>query len=210
MMAAELREKNVMRGFQRELQRHEEDMKAVDILHDAAFKGNMDAMQAMLVSKDEEAIIKSKDDKDGENGSLQVDRPHPKDGRTLLHSAAQGLPSGMVEFLTMPPYHANLEAKDFRGRTPLLHACSLGQSRIATRLIALGADEHTEDDEGMGAGVVAAQAGHISMVLWLHNCAGVKVHAPTKDGRTALHMAAFAGQTHGIVLAAHFRKKIEV
>lgn len=183
-------QKDVMKGFQRELKQREESFNTLDLLHDAAFKGNVEVVKTFLVGRN------SNKEKDDEVTTLHVDFPHPKDGRSVLHSAAQGLPSGIIELLVKPPYLADIEARDFRGRTPLLHACALGQSRIVTRLIAFGADENTMDDEGMGAGLVTAQAGHINMVLWLHH-SGVNIHTPTKDGRTAMHMAAFAGQTHG-------------
>jgi ankyrin repeat protein len=177
-----------MRGLERALLIHEETVNDVETVHEAAFKGDIETLKTLLIRNE---------NKEGySDNPMHVNFPHPTDGRTVLHSATQGLPSRVIEFLVKSPYHANIEAQDVRGRTPLLHACALGQPRLFTRLVALGADPYAEDIEGMGAGLITARAGHINMIRWLHQ-ADVDIHSPTKDGRTALHMAAFAGQTDG-------------
>jgi len=118
--------------------------------------------------------------------NIDPDEPHPKDGRTLLHSAVQGNPSTMAEFLILE-CGATVDARDFEGRTPLLYAAALGATRMVTKLMAYGADVQAVDLQGRGALYMAAQAGQLSTVVWLHNAGGRLTRA--YDGRTAMHAA---------------------
>ena len=165
-------------AFVREVERRDEATNLCDQIHDAAYNGNTAAVWSLI---NREAMSED---------NISPDEPHPKDGRTLLHTAIQGIPSTMVPFLLNECY-ASVDARDSQGRTPLLYACALGSPRMVIRLIAYGADLHTVDNEGCGAILIAAQAGHVNAVVWLFQ-AGAKV-VPAYDGRTALHMAAFAG-----------------
>jgi ankyrin repeat protein len=177
---AELRQKDGVRAFLREVERRDEELDASTKIHDLAFRGDTDALKTIL--------NRLKEDED----NFDINAPHPTDGRTLLHSAAMGVPSKMIEFLVQKPWFAFVDSRDNRGRTPLLYAAMHGSTRVVTKLIAFGADEHAVDEDGVGSLMHAAQGGHVAAVLFLFH-AGVDVHKHANDGRTALHVAAFAG-----------------
>ena len=142
-----------------------------NLAHDAAYRGDVQALEKIL------------DEPDEMTGEVQYDAnaQHPHDGRTLLHSSVTGVPSPLYEYL-LNDCGANVDARDHKGRTPLLYAAANGSPRAITRLIALGADERAVDNEGCGAVLIAAQSGHIRTVLWLLQ-GGVPV-VPANDGRT--------------------------
>ena len=98
----------------------------------------------------------------------EVDTPHPQDGRTLLHSAVKGIPSPLYEYL-VNECGATVDARDSKGRTPLLYAAANGSPRAIARLIALGADEKAVDNEGCGGALIAAQSGQIRTVQNVQN-----------------------------------------
>jgi|AntAceMinimDraft_5_1070358.scaffolds.fasta_scaffold45471_1 ankyrin repeat protein len=196
-------------AFMKEVERKDGAGEVWALAHDAAYRGDVLAVEKFLVDTDEMT------------GEVQyeVDAPHPIDGRTLLHSAVKGIPSPLYEYL-VNDCSANVDARDNKGRTPLLYAAANGSPRAITRLLALGADEKAVDNEGCGAVLIAAQAGQIRTVLWLFQ-GGIPL-LPAADGRTgrcadlrrmpsylefarppscasaALHMAAFAGHTSNV------------
>jgi ankyrin repeat protein len=165
-------------GLREDLMKQSETKCIADRLHLAVFNGDKDTVRKLV---------------DGTEDSepYAIDTPHYCDGRTLLHSAVQSLPSSIIEFL-VKNMGASVDARDKQGRTPLMHAAANGFVRNIVRLIALGADMHVVDNEGLGAISMAAQFGCVKTVVWLRQ-AGVQFGC-ARDGRTPAHLAAFFGR----------------
>lgn len=171
--------------FLKGIQGDREMANPVENAHSAVFNGDKQALIEVLAGEA------------GDDG-LGIDFPHPYDGRRLLHSAVQGRPSDMIEYL-VAIRRAQVDSRDNRGQTPLLMAAASGSPRNITRLIALGANEKAEDIDGFNAVSVAARYGHVKTVVWLITQARLQ-QKPANDGRTALHLAAYAGRCHAYPL----------
>ncbi|MDH5835183.1 ankyrin repeat domain-containing protein [Luteimonas kalidii] len=117
-------------------------------------------------------------------------RAADRDGNTPLHHAARSSDPGVAALLR--DASAELDAPNADGLTPLGVACAAGNWRLARFLLERGARPGVES--GTPA-LVAAAAGDeddpAGVQLLLRHKA--KVDACDRDGRTALHVAAFQG-----------------
>jgi len=97
---------------------------------------------------------------------------------------------------------ADVDAKDFYGRTPLAIAAEHGKLAVARVLLAAGASVTTNDSMGLTALHYAAQSGHLKAVTFLIE-RGAQINARDKEVRgifSSLHAIkpdALAGP-HGI------------
>ena len=102
-----------------------------------------------------------------------------------------------------------VDARDKQGGTALHAACRAGSLRCARALITLGADVRAVDGKGRSPLVHAIQQRHHTLLLLVHRF-GARLDVIDDDHRTALHWAAFSGDTvtvrwligHGVPLAA--------
>ncbi|MDH5831621.1 ankyrin repeat domain-containing protein [Luteimonas sp. M1R5S18] len=124
-------------------------------------------------------------------------RAADRDGNTPLHHAARSSDPGVAALLR--DASAELDVQNTDGLTPLGVACAAGNWRLARFLLERGARPGVES--GTPA-LVAAAAGDeddpAGVQLLLRHKA--KVDARDRDGRTALHVAAFQG--HADIVAA--------
>ncbi|WP_202839741.1 ankyrin repeat domain-containing protein [Luteimonas saliphila] len=119
------------------------------------------------------------------------------DGSTPLHHAARSSDPGVAALLQ--DASAELDLQNLEGLTPLGVACAAGNWRLARFLLERGAKPAIE---GGTPALVAAAGGDeddpAGVQLLLRHKA--KVDARDREGRTALHVAAFQG--HAEVVAA--------
>lgn len=175
------------------------------VIHDAARKGDLERVKALL--KSNTSLVSSKD----------------KDGLTPLHWAAAKGHTDLAKFLLASnaevnakdnigsmPLHwaatyghkataelllankAEVDAKSNAGVTPFHHAAARGYRDVAELLLAHGAAVNIKDEEDWTALHVAAKAHRDMVELLLTNKA--EVNAKTDTGLTPLHVAAFYGQ----------------
>ncbi|TWT22585.1 hypothetical protein FQY83_06110 [Luteimonas marina] len=119
------------------------------------------------------------------------------DGNTPLHHAARSSDPGVAALLR--DASAELDVQNREGLTPLGVACAAGNWRLARFLLERGAKPGVDD----GTPALLAAAGSdeddpAGVQLLLRHKA--KVDARDRDGRTALHIAAFQG--HAAIVAA--------
>jgi hypothetical protein len=100
---------------------------------------------------------------------------------------------------------ADVNAKDWLGRTPLLHACMHGNANpnVLKALLAAGADPNAHDNRGTTPLLAAATGprGEVgSAMLRELLAAGADVNAKDTDGATALMQAAAAGDAEAVTL----------
>ncbi|NZA28681.1 ankyrin repeat domain-containing protein [Luteimonas sp. SJ-92] len=124
-------------------------------------------------------------------------RVRDPEGCTPLHHAARSSDPGVAALLRDAA--AELDAVNHEGLTPLGVACAVGNWRLARFLLERGARAEVEDAT---PALLAAAAGEeddtAGVQLLLRHKA--KAGARGRDGRTALHQAAFAG--HAEIAAA--------
>ena len=113
---------------------------------------------------------------------------------TVLHYAAH---TDVVEVLI--DAGADIETKNFEGRSPLQWACLTGMLEVAKVLVRAGAGVRATDDEGDTCLIVAAVLGHTETVRYFVGLPEVDVNHQTATAdaanHTALHLAVFHGHT---------------
>uniref|UniRef100_A0A670I346 Uncharacterized protein n=1 Tax=Podarcis muralis TaxID=64176 RepID=A0A670I346_PODMU len=121
---------------------------------------------------------------------------------TLLHIAAAHGHTEIIDYLI--GRGAKLEVKDKKGRTPLHRAAERGHGEAVKMLLQLGANMYTLDQEGKKLLTplhVASYKGHVEVAQKLLR-RKANVNVKDKQAKTALHLAAEAGNPHKLFLTA--------
>lgn len=127
------------------------------------------------------------------------------DGTTALHFAAHNGHVRTVEILTVD-HHANLDAVDHQGRTPLYAATLQNHLDVVEQLLSLHADIDRADHEGLTPLHIASWYKQQPIVEALIH-AGATVDALSSERNTPLHLAAMNGHfAIAIILAEHGAK----
>lgn len=117
------------------------------------------------------------------------------DGRTALMAACFGKQDGIVSFLLqLDTNKVDVELRDDNGATALIHASSVGATKVVLALLGVEADLEMQRWDGMNALMLASGGGHTETVKVL-----LRAQADTDincdDGRTALMLACAEGYT---------------
>jgi len=125
---------------------------------------------------------------------LEKDAPVDSlEGLTLLHAAAAGGHTDVVEFLITEGFEATATTEDYE-TTPLHLAALSGHKEVAELLIDKGADLNQENSNGATPLHVAAVNGHRPIAeLLIEKGAEVNAQKNNKWGETPLHYATWAG-----------------
>eukprot|EP00051_Salpingoeca_urceolata_P019923 m.294560 g.294560 ORF g.294560 m.294560 type:complete len:1550 (+) comp19504_c0_seq2:170-4819(+) len=119
--------------------------------------------------------------------------------KTALYLAVQSGEAKIVELFAKTG--ADLNAKDANNHTALGHAASMGLENIVNILLNMGADPNIATARhGWTPLHLAAKAGHHLTLSLLLNCPRTDVNALDKEHRSALHWAAFRGDTGNCIL----------
>ncbi len=110
--------------------------------------------------------------------------------RALIKAAEQGDVAAVKALLAKG---ADVNAKDWRGATPLTAAARKGRVELAKALLDRGANPNVQDDNYETPLIAAADQGHVNMVKLLL-ARGAAVNGGSMDGRTALTVAAGEGR----------------
>ena len=126
-----------------------------------------------------------------------------ENGMTALHWEVQEYSPDLVKFQALIDRGADIEAKDDRGRTPLLEASSEGNLSIVKMLIKAGADVCATDENKDSCLTIAADAhqrnyGHDETVHYLAGLPEVDVNHKPRNKRTALYRALMKGDSRMI------------
>ncbi|KAI1230743.1 NF-kappa-B inhibitor delta, partial [Lamprotornis superbus] len=129
-------------------------------------------------------------------GALPIEKLllEDEDNDTILHiSAAKGLRAHTLAAAERMKALRRLDAKEHRGKTPLLVAVTARQAAIVHDLIQAGADVNAVDNKGQTALHLAATYGY-SQVLQVILSLGFPLDLEMKDfeGHTPLHCAVLA------------------
>src|SRR5205807_9137883 len=103
-------------------------------------------------------------------------------GQTPLHMACVSQQVEMVKFLLEHGATASLAMRDRFGVTPLLYAVT-----------SLKQDEHMVVTPFVGSSVTKTASQPSEAIVDLLLAAGADLHAPSQNGNTPLHLAAFKG-----------------
>ena len=116
-----------------------------------------------------------------------------KELRTPIHYCAQRGNIRAMEFLSSPPYSADLRATDAYKDTPLHIACYFGQFDAVRFLVERGAiDYRAENIYSETALHAACTFGRsVELVAYLLRVPAIDVNVQGHDGHTALHSACF-------------------
>ena len=114
-------------------------MSDVGALHDAAGRGDVNAIQQIIES------------------GVDVNAAAAGDGETALHAAA--VSGQVVAIRALVKAGANVNASDAQGCTPLLFALAFGGKDAIIELLQSGADPYVEDAVGRNAFDRAAARG---------------------------------------------------
>jgi ankyrin repeat protein len=101
--------------------------------------------------------------------------------------------------------NAEPNARDEKGRTPLLEAAERGHLGMVKILIEQGADVSSADDNQNTALHLAAGRGHLTVVQYLVNC-GADVNAENSDSRTPLDCIAITNPSFDKIADILLRK----
>ena len=96
------------------------------------------------------------------------------------------------------PATTDIDARDLRGRTPLMNAVARGHVAVARGLLRHGADIEARDRKGATALIHAAHAGRRPEIVRALLDAGAEANAVTLDGESALMYAAAAGRVGAV------------
>ncbi|NWI28328.1 AKD1A protein, partial [Sula dactylatra] len=117
-----------------------------------------------------------------------------RNGRNLLHCAAQRGHIHMMEFIMEDLEDMCVDKKDKMDRTAFHLAAEYGQLEVVEFLILLGCSHSAKDKEENTALHLAAKNGHLSVLQKIIDV-GVDLDEKNFEGLTALHLAAEGG--HG-------------
>jgi len=141
-------------------------------IHEAAQKGDVDKVQALL--QQNSALVDARDEFD----------------RTPLHWAVRGVHFELMQLLIEKG--ADINAKDNARITPLHSVASRGHKQAAELLIEKGADLTAEDATGNTPLSYSVSGGHKEVVKLLLDH-GVKIPMQGEEARKLLHLAASSG-----------------
>jgi hypothetical protein len=110
---------------------------------------------------------------------------------TRLHSAV--FKGSLACVRELCEWHANIEAADWFGRTPLYLACEYRRVDIVRELLARGANTEAVTHDGATSLVTAGQQGLVDLVRELL-LRGANIEAATNSGCTSLHVASLRGK----------------
>ncbi|KAL0985519.1 hypothetical protein UPYG_G00157930 [Umbra pygmaea] len=150
------------------------------------------------------------------NSGVSVNRTDPKDGRTLLASAAH---TGSAEvFQLLLSRGADPLIIDHQGQSPLTLAARQGHEKVLEALLGWARGKEPEvrvemlehaDSEGWTALRSAAWGGHTSAVHMLLE-AGAEVDHCDAEGRTALRTAAWGGHEEILVTLLGYGAQVDL
>lgn len=143
-------------------------------LHDAAEKGDLNAVKAML-SK-------------GEN----IDEKNKQYAQTALQVAIHNEHPEIAKFLIESG--ANVNSRMNNGQTGLHTAAFFGDVKSVSSLLRAKADVNAKGDNGVTPLHRAAEGGDIETIKMLL-ASGAQINAQTNDLVTPLHIAAYIGNT---------------
>ncbi|GMH40553.1 hypothetical protein BSKO_08457 [Bryopsis sp. KO-2023] len=202
-------------GIGEEKRRQEEAEKVEEELREAAADGDLEGVKEVLELYPEIDINAA--DLVGQNALYKAvfngrtetvkflvakgadpDHVDTKLGQGALHVAAKKGFNRIVQELLLPDLPTNVDAKDYKGRTPLLIACGSGNADVVQVLLEFDADMALVDDDGQSPLYIASEEGHADVVRSLLKASGrghrnIDIDAPTRGGETALHAAASRG-----------------
>ncbi|KXJ11595.1 ankyrin repeat and SAM domain-containing protein 3 [Exaiptasia diaphana] len=140
-----------------------------------------------------------------EKGNVDVDARSGGRSATALMLAASCGKEEVVEFLLHN--HADINAADARGYTPLLYATLYRHSETIVTLVKLGADlKKSENIHGLTPLLLAAKEGHEKIFEIIWNLGG-DIKAQTAKGLTAIELAYQYGHSMAIVNLIEYRTK---
>jgi len=113
--------------------------------------------------------------------------------RTPLMFAATQHDISTVRSLLIKDVDIDINAKDKKGHTALMHAASSGKVDIAKLLLDAGSDVNAKNKRHRTALMIAAWHGYIDMAEFLID-AGADVNLKDKDGETALWITIVNGE----------------
>ena len=185
---------------------HERDDAGFTLLHHAAWSFDLDLFQ-YLIEKGSNVFSKTKDDRNclhlaAERGDLKICKVvfqnynfdiHARDDdeRTVFHYAAL---SGDLELLLyLIENGSHIFSKTKNGNTCLHLAAEKGRLKICRELLQkYNFDIHAIDDYGCTVLHCAAKSGDLELFQYLL-ASGSDIFSKTKDGKSALHLAANNG-----------------
>jgi uncharacterized protein len=186
----------------------------IDQLEEAASKGDIAKMQALIKSGVDLNGTSSKDGwtplmaaaASGNQGAMElllksgakVDAAGA-DGQTALMKAAYTGQDQSVKFLLKN--HADINHADNNGKTALLVAEDQNHSGMVAVLIARGANVNAQDNNGKTAMMLAAERGDAQEVTTLAN-AGADLNKKDISGKTAMMLAAAQGDKDVVLTLA--------
>jgi ankyrin repeat protein len=161
--------------------------------------GETDVVRAMLDSYGHIALMLAKLYANPEKVKLPEDHA-AKDKSSLNEKLIKAAREGDIEEVKqLLDNGANVDARDFIGRVPLMLASANGHVEMVRLLLEWKADVDAKDEDGDNALARAAWGGHAEIVQLLL-ARGVDVHVKDKDGDTALDLAADEGHTEVVDL----------
>ena len=195
---------------------------AIDQLEDAASKGDVAKMQALIKSG---VDVNGKSSKDGWTPLMAAAATGNKaamelllksgarvdetgaDGQTALMKAAYTGQDQSIKFLLKN--HADINHADNQGKTALLVAEDQGRTGTVSQLIARGADVNAQGKDGKTALMLAAERGDLQEVKTLAD-AGADLNRTDANGKTAMMLAAAKGDKDVVLMLADRKADADV
>ena len=134
-----------------------------------------------------------------------IDLRHGKWKKTRLRWAAYN--GHLARVRELCDWHADIEAADMYGYTPLWCASLRGHLDIVRELLARGASIEAATNDGVTSFFIASQFGHLDVVRELLS-RGASIEAARSDGRTPMIQASWRGNVEVVraLLAAGANK----